>query len=327
MYTEFTAQVRKEIKKSSKARVTESWGRCIGIQLLYLVPFVLLGAILYVVLFGRAFSMLAQGVTDEYRISLAVMQGTNSIWVVSLFSLLISGPLQYGLMQFYIGLQRGREPGVGTLLQPFASLHDIWAGIRMVFCLFFRGLLWTIGPAVVCTCLLVWAALNAVLSGRMLSDGAILAIWLLYTAVLIPIEIKLLTYQAGWVLLHDGRETSVWDATGKASRAFKGQYGKLFVFELSFIGWYLLPIGVTCLCLLVGLAGLKVIAGATGIAVLVLALVAALCLDVVIGGFVSAYTTTAFIGMYEYLAAPAAGEDIPPQDGSFWQPPSDGSGL
>src|SRR5699024_9194526 len=103
----------------------------------------------------------------------------------------------------------------------------------------------------------------------------------------------------GWVLLHDGRETSVWDATGKASRAFKGQYGKLFVFELSFIGWYLLPIGVTCLCLIVGLAGLKVIAGATGIAVLVLALVAALCLDVVIGGFVSAYTTTSFIGMYE----------------------------
>lgn len=91
----------------------------------------------------------------------------------------------------------------------------------------------------------------------------------------------------------------------------QGQYGKLFVFELSFIGWYLLPIGVTCLCLLVGLAGLKVIAGATGIAVLVLALVAVLCLDVVIGGFVSAYTTTSFIGMYEYLAAPAAGEDIP----------------
>ena len=107
MYTEFTAQTRKEIKKSSKARVTESWGRCIGIQLLYLVPFVLLGAILYVVLFGRAFSMLAQGVTDEYRISLAVMQGTNSIWVVLFFMLLIGGPLQYGLMRFYIGLQRG----------------------------------------------------------------------------------------------------------------------------------------------------------------------------------------------------------------------------
>ena len=64
MYTEFTAQVRKEIKKSSKARVTESWGRCIGIQVLYTLPFILLALILYIAVFGRAVSMIARGYVD-----------------------------------------------------------------------------------------------------------------------------------------------------------------------------------------------------------------------------------------------------------------------
>ena len=317
MFFNFTAQMRKEIKRNCKARTLENWGRCMGIQVLYLVPFVLLFIMLYIGLFGRVFSMLAQGYVDEYQTTLALAQGMNTAWVVLFLMLVVSGPLEYGMMRFYIGLQRGGEPGVGTLLTPFTSLQSLWEGVKMAFCLFFRRLLWIIGPAVLCTCLLVGATLNVVLSGRMLSDGAIIAIWLLYMFITIPIEIKLQTYRAGWVLLHDGKENSVWDATGRASRAFKGQYGRLFVFGLSFIGWYILLFGITWLCLGIGAAGLELIPGGFGIAVFAAALVAALCLDVVLGGFLSAYVNTSFIGMYEVLSASAEPTDAPPQDNGF----------
>ena len=50
----FTAQTRRQLKREQKARVMENLGRCIGIRLMYLVPYVLLMVILYVSVFGRA---------------------------------------------------------------------------------------------------------------------------------------------------------------------------------------------------------------------------------------------------------------------------------
>lgn len=38
----FTAETRRQLKREQKARVMENLGRCIGIQLMYLVPYVLL---------------------------------------------------------------------------------------------------------------------------------------------------------------------------------------------------------------------------------------------------------------------------------------------
>ena len=37
----FTAETRRQLKREQKARVMENLGRCIGIQLMYLVPYVL----------------------------------------------------------------------------------------------------------------------------------------------------------------------------------------------------------------------------------------------------------------------------------------------
>ena len=42
----FTAETRRQLKREQKTRVMENLGRCIGIQLMYLVPYVLLMVIL-----------------------------------------------------------------------------------------------------------------------------------------------------------------------------------------------------------------------------------------------------------------------------------------
>lgn len=121
-----------------------------------------------------------------------------------------------------------------------------------------------------------------------------------------------MTYNAGWVILCDDETHSVWNATREASAAFKGQYGKLFVFVLSFIGWNILLIGVTYLCGGLGVAGLVLVKGGTGIAIMVTALIAAVCLAVLLGAFLNAYELTSFFGMYEYLSAPVAGRQDTP---------------
>ena len=320
----FTAQKRKEIKRTCKERVVDNLGRCIGIQFLYSLPFVLLALMLYWVMVGRVFSMMVSGNTDAYRLTMALSSGMNWVWVVLFLMLVISGPLSLGLMRFYIGLQRGEDPGVGTLLMPFTSPRSIWAGIKMEFCLAFRGFLWMIGPIVVYTVLVSAVVFSAAMRGSAEVQVPMAILYVLFVIALIPIEIKVMTYSAGWVLLSDDETRSVWDATREASAAFKGQFGKLIVFVFSFIGWYILLFGVMYLCIGLGVAGMLVVKGGIGIAVLVAASIAAICVLIVLGAFLNAYEMTSFFGVYEYLSAPPAAPQDTPAD-HFW-PGQDGDG-
>lgn len=314
MRQEFTAQTRKEIKRACKGRVMNNLGRCIGINFLYMVPFALLLLMLYLSMFGRVLAMAMAGYSDEYMLAMALTRGMNTVWVVVFLMIVISGPLTFGLMRFYLALQRGEEPGVSTLFKPFTSLRSLWTGIKMEFCLTFRSFLWMIGPTVVYMVLVFSIAFSAAMSGSVGNVSGVMTILnILYFIALIPIEVKVMTYSAGWVILCDDETHGVWDATREASAAFKGQWGKLFVLLLTFVGWYILLMGVIYLCSGLGVAGLVLVKGSTGIAIMVTALIAAVCLAVLLGAFVNAYVTTSFFGMYEYLSAPVAG----PQDTPF----------
>ncbi|HIY53081.1 MAG TPA: hypothetical protein H9832_03915, partial [Candidatus Agathobaculum merdavium] len=149
MRPEFTAQARKEIKRICKERVLSNLGRCVGIKFLFSLPFVLLVILMYAAMFGRVIAMVLSGYQDEYMLAMALASGMNTVWVTVFLMLVISGPLSFGLMRFYVRLQRGEEAGVGTLLEPFTSLRSIWAGIKMEFCLAFRSFLWMIGPVAI----------------------------------------------------------------------------------------------------------------------------------------------------------------------------------
>ena len=76
----FTAETRSPLKREQKTRVMENLGRCIGIQLMYLVPYVLLMVILYVSVFGRAFALIAGGVSaNDYQLMAALSRGGTRI--------------------------------------------------------------------------------------------------------------------------------------------------------------------------------------------------------------------------------------------------------
>ncbi len=299
----YTAQVRKFIKRECRARVTENLGRCIGVQLLYMAPFALLSVLLYALLFGRALALAAAGCTDAYCISRALTGGADAVWGVLFLMLVVSGPLNYGMMRFYIGLRRGREPDVCTLLRPFASLGDIWLGIRMVFCLLLRALLWLaipvfafVGAAGAMTVALLWNPNSA--AGYV----GLLTLYAVFFIAVLLICVKLTTYSAGWVIVQQDARYGAWAASRDGSRVFKGHYGSVLAFMLSFAPWGILLYAAVGVCSWLGTYGLHAIGGSMGAAVAAAAWIAALCIGLTLGAFTMAYGKTSFVGLYEYFA-------------------------
>ncbi len=300
----FTAETRRQLKREQKARVMENLGRCIGIQLMYLVPYMLLMVILYVSVFGRAFALIAGGASiNDYQLMAALSRGLNTVWLCIALMLAITGPLQFGLMHFYIGLAHGEDVTVGTLMYPFTSLKSVWAGIRMVFTLWLRGIIWSIVPTVIYSAIVFATAVTISDTAQyQVIAGALQVVYLL---VMIPIRVKLQTYNAGWLLLAQDENRSAWAAAREASWAFRGNLMKLFMFDLSFIGWYVLIAVVLWGCILLGTVGVTAMSTGMAIAVFAAALVAALCLTAVLNGFLSAYMESSFVRVYEQLTEPS----------------------
>lgn len=313
---EFNRQKRKELKRACKAHVAAHLGPCIGANVLYALPIILLMLIVYVTMFGSSFALLLSG-ADENAVAQAMLRGTGSgIFTVVLLLIVVSGPLTFGLMRFYTDLSRGGQPGAGAVLQPITSGASLWTGIRMSFCLFLRSLMWTVLPTFLLTIGAIALAMMSYMSGS--ADGmtgGLIALYVLYGIITFLINIKLLTYNAGWVVLHDNEQYGAWNATRDASAVFRGRFVSLLVFELSFIGWNLLAIAAVYLCVLLGMIGLSIIGGSLGIAILIVSLIAALCVGLVVGSFVNGYYQTSFIAMFDYLATPE------PQPMNFdWDP-------
>ena len=148
---EWNAQKRKECKRKCKAHVAAHLGFCIGANVLYSLPIILLMLIVYLTMFGSSFALLVAG-ADESAVAQAMLRGTGSgLFTAVLLLLVVSGPLTFGLMRFYTDLTRGGRPGAGAVLQPITSGASLWTGIRMSFCLFLRSLMWTVPPTVLLT--------------------------------------------------------------------------------------------------------------------------------------------------------------------------------
>lgn len=302
---EFNAQKRKEIKRTCKSHVSARLGTCIGANILYGLPIVLVLMIVYITMFGSSFALMLSG-ADENAIAQAMMRGSGSgIFTALLLTVVISGPLSFGLMRFYTELARDGQPGAGMVLQPFTSGASLWTGIRMSFCLFLRSLIWNALPTFLLTTAAIALGIVAFATGvNNIMNVLLVLLYILYFIATFFINIKVSTYSLGWVVLHDNEQYGAWNASRDASAVFRGHFGALVVFTLSFLGWDILAGGAVYLCILLGSLGAGLLGGGLGLAVMIVCLVAALCLGLVLGIFVSAYAQTSLIGMFDYLATP-----------------------
>lgn len=304
------AETRKQVKARCKEQVAEHLGRCIGINVLFTLPLILIMVIWMVIVFAPLFSLFAMGVTPSPAQSgNIVLNLYSSYFVLAALMFFVAGPLSYGMQKFYIGLSRGETPGVSILFRPFTSLRSYWTGVKMSACLALRGWLWMLAPTVIYTVVMVAAVLSdAVRLSQMYGRGygfeapapaggipAVLVATILFVFVIIVLSVKIATYMSGYALVAEDERRGVWAATREGSRAFKGHLFQMFVFYLSFIGWYLLFFALYIVCALLNTFG-------NSLLISVLSLIALLCICLVLGTFIGAYMTTSFYALYQAVA-------------------------
>lgn len=301
----FDAQTRKKIKRECKNKVKEQLGRCILIQFLFTIPGVLVAIMLYMSLLGSMLTQYPTGGTGSYLYGVNNAASMNTVWLVILIVFLVIGPLQYGMIRFYIRMHRDEHISVGILLQPFTSLKSFWAGVRMMFCRFCRYIIWLFVPIFALSVGVLFGAFMLTRKGWVTQGEMVrfvLSVYLISQLVLMPFFVKLMSYNAGWLELHDDERSSVWAATRNGAALFRGHYGKLFVFELSFFGWYLLSAAITFLMnMIINYSG--VLASPTQeMIVSIVTLLAGGFLQIVISGYLTAYHYTSFWAFCDVLS-------------------------
>ncbi len=142
---EFTA-IRREVKAEAKKKIKSRWKACIGVGFLQSLPFFFLEIIFIGILLVKAYSLFVyygfenlvnEGVATQFAVEM-VKSSCVGIFLFLLVIELLSWPLSYGVMGFYLGIHRGERPSVFTIFKPFTKLSLLWRSVKMGICLKFR---------------------------------------------------------------------------------------------------------------------------------------------------------------------------------------------
>lgn len=221
--------------------------------------------------------------------------------------------MSVGYYQYCLSLVRGRNPGAGEIFSGFPKAGRVL--LTTLLCLGIE-LLWLLpfvaAEVVVLVALaLLFSSVPAVMVFLMMVS---------YVGMMVGFEWVVLRYTMVNFLIMDQDLTGM-AAVRESKRMMQGNIGKLFVLKLSFIGWYLLRLGIVLAALLIGYLMLvpvivsngsnidALIAAMGGILLVILAtLVGLIVLDV----FLTPYVTGTCANFYDWLR----GAKISGSDGS-----------
>ena len=260
----------------------------------------LLAYVLYVFLLSAPIILL-EGVIGGSGAAADLASPDPARWIVSLYPLIIEGPLILGLFTFFLALARGAECGPGMILGGFNDFLKA-LGLFLLFSLLF--VLWLL-PIVVLFGGLIGVMLGGLAStpafGVMYGRYSAAAVFFVFAAVFVILVVFVLTYAQSFFLLADDPRLGT-RALGQSRRMMRGNKWRLFRLTLSFFGWYLPPF-ILC-CVIVALSVMPSPDSAAGIAFLGLPPVASRALSLVMGLFfapVQVYVTAAQAIFYDIL--------------------------
>ncbi len=206
-----------EIRKQARTNLQGKWSTAILISLIYIA------------------------------ISFAISSASNFVPFLGLALVIVTVPLQYGLIYSFIKIYRNEEYSYGDL---FTSAFNNFA---MVWKVVGNQLLKLIVPiilVVVSVFVLIAGIVFTAIASNVSSDSAniftILACIFLfigyigYIASLIYLFIKDLLYVLSYYIMYDNPNMTAKEVVEESEQIMKGQRGKYFSLELSFIGWVLL---------------------------------------------------------------------------------------
>lgn len=166
--------------------------------------------------------------------------------LIGLLTSLWQGIMQVGYSAFCLDMVRGRQPQYGALFQGFPKAGTVLTTqlLVTVFC-FLWGLLFGVGAVVLMLGVSMLLDTVPVLAG--------LLMLCIYIALIMGVVWITLRYAMVDFLIAD-RDLSGMEAIRESKRLMTGNTGKLFMLNLSFIGWYLLEFAVMLVCFIIGVS-------------------------------------------------------------------------
>lgn len=208
-----------EIKKQAKSNLQGKWSTVVVLSLIYIA------------------------------ISYAITYASNFIPFIGIGLLIITIPLQYGLIYSFIKIYRNEKYTYSDLFtSTFNNFTKIWKVIG-------NQLLKLIVPIIlliVSTCILVGSITFIYIASNNTSDSntiymTLAGIFLIigyigYIASIIYLYVKDLLYVLSYYVMYDNPNLTAKQIVEESERIMKGQRGKYFSLGLSFFGWILLVI-------------------------------------------------------------------------------------
>ncbi len=246
-------EIRRRIKFDAKMRLSGNWGTAIGIVLIvYFISFAL--SLLeqgYAALTGNQtmtqtlYNMISDA---QYGYSYMPYLPAAVVAVSGIFavvSFLLTTPLQVGAASWYMSLSAGRPAGLSQLFSWFESAKRYFTTLGTALVVYVKCLAFMILPLIVMVPTLIYLVIgNYKSSEASIMIAAILFI-LSYVAFLVLAIYASIRYSFSFYLLAMNPELGANTATKLSAQISKGHIWEAFVFDLSFLGWYLLA-GITC---------------------------------------------------------------------------------
>lgn len=162
------------------------------------------------------------------------------------------GIMRVGYSGFCLSMARGRQPQYGELFLGFPRAGTVLAAqlLVTVFCFLWGLLLGAGGVVLMIGVFLLMEAVPAL---------AVLLMLCVYIALIVGVVWITLRYAMVDFLIAD-RGLGGMEAVRESKRLMKGNTGKLFLLNLSFIGWYLLEFAVIMVCVIICIAMLGPVA-------------------------------------------------------------------
>ena len=331
---------RAQLKQGVKEQIKSTRPRPLWITLLFLVITAAGGWVINLLMSSLNWSgaianyflqLTVQGVeaeeAAEYILQLILRNGAEMISLIILGSLLIAfvtylweSLMGVGYKGYCLDVARGRQPGVGRLFQAFPRIGGVLLTriLTWVFT-FLWSLLFLLGFLVVLFIGLALVSVSSLLGGLVIFAGivayAVAATWLS------------LRYSLADYALLDG--ASGLEAIRTSKQLMRGNYRRLFVLRLSFIGWYLLMFAVALVgailmgILMVTVGGGLIAGGAVEVAdfmvilgVFWVVLLIVVVAEVIISLWLTPYLTASEARFYDFFRGNAAPRLDEPGSGS-----------
>lgn len=210
-----------KIKESARKALEGKWGKGACITLAYFTLYLIIG---FVTAFFEENSLMA-----------------NLLYIVTI---IIQVPLTLGLVYAFIKLKRNEEIKAFDFLElGFSNFGKSW---KLSFRIFLKMILPVIGLSISIV-LMAFAitsmAMTAILGGttELASMVLLLSNILIFVSVIGTIVMGLL-YSLTFYIAYDNPDMTALEAVNESARMMKGNRGKMFLLELSFIGWAILAI-------------------------------------------------------------------------------------